>query len=153
MKFTPVLTIVAALLVSGCASVQMVSKEESTKAKEFNLPAQGKAGVYVYRDSFVGKALKKDIWIDGKCVGESAPDVFFYTEVEGGSRKIETESEFSPNALELVVEGGKNYFIRQYIKLGVLIGGAGLEQVAEEQGKKDVSKLEMAQTGKCSAKR
>ncbi|MFZ1712138.1 MAG: DUF2846 domain-containing protein, partial [Nitrosomonas sp.] len=80
--------------------------------------------------------------------------VFFYTEVEGEKlHKIDTESEFSPNTLELVLEAGKNYFIRQFIKIGVFVGGAGVEQVPEEQGKADITKLEMATPGKCSAAR
>ncbi len=154
MKIVSVVMLTATLLISGCASVDMASKAESAKAKEFNLPNQGNAGVYVYRDSFVGKALKKDVWIDGKCIGESAPDVFFYTEVEGGkNHKVDTESEFSPNTLELMFEAGKNYFIRQFIKIGVFVGGAGLEQIPEEQGKIAVAKLEMAKPGKCSAAR
>lgn len=130
----------------------MASKEESAKAKEFNPPSKGAAGVYIYRDSFVGKALKKDLWVNGKCVGESAPDVFFYTEVEGGkSHKIDTESEFSPNALVLLTEADKNYFVRQYIKMGVFVGGAGLELIPEQEGKQAVLKLEMAKPGKCSS--
>ena len=152
MKIVSVVILTATLLISGCASVDMASKAESAKAKEFNSPSQNNAGVYIYRDSFVGKALKKDIWIDGKCIGESAPDVFFYTEVEGGkNHKVDTESEFSPNTLELMFEAGKKYFIRQFIKMGVFVGGAGLEQISEEQGKIDVAKLEMAKQGKCSA--
>ncbi len=154
MKIVSVVTLAATLIISGCASVDMASKVESEKAKEFNSPSQGNAGVYIYRDSFVGKALKKDVWIDGKCIGETAPDVFFYTEVEGGkSHKIDTESEFSPNALELMFETGKKYFIRQFIKMGVFVGGAGLEQVSEEQGKIAVAKLEMAKPGTCSVVR
>ena len=154
MKIVSVIALTVALLVSGCASVDMASKAESAKAKEFNPPSQGNAGVYVYRDSFVGKALKKDVWIDGKCIGESAPDVFFYTEVAGGNNhKIDTESEFSPNTLELMFDAGQNYFIRQFIKIGVFVGGAGLEQIPEEQGKIAVAKLEMAKPGKCSAAR
>jgi hypothetical protein len=43
-----------------------------------------------------------------------------------------------------------NYFIRQYIKIGLFVGGAGLELVDEEEGKKDVSKLGMATKGTCS---
>ncbi|MDW5417569.1 DUF2846 domain-containing protein [Iodobacter sp. CM08] len=151
MKIFSVITLAATLFISGCASVDMASKADSAKAKEFNAPSQGKAGVYVYRNSFVGKALKKDIWVDGKCVGESAPDVFFFTEVEGGkTHKIDTESEFSPNTLEVMLEEGKNHFIRQYIKMGVFVGGAGVEQVPEEQGKNDVAKLSLAKSGKCS---
>jgi hypothetical protein len=106
----------------------------------------------LHRNSFVGKALKKDIWIDGKCIGESAPDVFFYAEVEGGkTHKIDTESEFSPNTLELMFDSGKNYFVRQFIKMGVFVGGAGVEQVSEQQGKIDVAQLELAQPGNCSS--
>ncbi len=110
MKIVAAFTLTATLLISGCASVDMTTKAESEKAKEFNLPSQGNAGVYIYRNSFVGQALKKDIWIDGKC-----------------------------------------YFIRQFIKMGAFVGGAGLEQISEEQGKIDVAKLDMAKSGKCSA--
>ena len=148
------LAITSALVLSGCASVNMASKAESAKAKQFNQPSPGNAGLYVYRDSFVGKALKKDIWVNGGCLGESAPDVFFYTEVAGGKvHKIDTESEFSPNGLELLTEANKNYFVRQYIKMGVLVGGAGVELIPEQQGKQAVAKLEMAQPGQCSTAR
>lgn len=130
----------------------MASKEDSAKAKEFSQPSPNNAGVYIYRNSFVGKALKKDIWIDGKCIGESAPDIFFYSEVKGGKTlKVDTESEFSPNTLELMVDAGKIYFSRQFIKMGVFVGGAGLEQVSEEQGKSDIAPLEMAKLGSCSS--
>ena len=154
MKVVSLFALAATMLVTGCASVNMASKEESAKAKEFNQPSPGNAGVYIYRNSFKGTALKKDIWIDGKCIGESAPDVFFYTEVEGGkTHKIDTESEFSPNTLELMFLSGKNYFIRQFIKRGVFVGGAGVVQVSEKQGMNDVVELDMAKLGNCSASR
>ncbi len=150
-KITLITTI--AVLMTGCASVNMASPEQSTQAKQFNSPSEGNAGLYIYRNSFVGKALKKDIWVDGKCLGESAPDVFFYTEVEGGKQHtLQTESEFSPNSLKMMVEAGKNYFIRQFIKMGVFAGGAGLEQISEEQGKADVTKLSLAAPGSCTSK-
>lgn len=135
----------------GCASVPMESKDTSSKAKTFAVPPEGKSGIYIYRNSSVGGALKKDVVVDGKCVGETAPDVFFYEVVDGNAEhKLSTESEFSANDLVLKTEGGKNYFVRQYIKLGVFVGGAGLEVVPEQQGKKDISKLAMAKKGTCS---
>lgn len=125
-------------------------QQKSDQAKQFDVPGPGNAGLYVYRNSFVGKALKKDLWVDGKCLGESASGVFFYTQVEGNKKhKIETESEFSPNALELFVETGKNYFVRQFIKIGAFVGGADLEVIPEEQGKTDVTQLGLAQPGTC----
>lgn len=138
-------------LLSGCASVPMESETVSAKAKAFNPPTDGNAGLYLYRTSGMGTALKKDIWLDGKCIGESAPNVFFYEEVKGNEEhKISTESEFSPNDLFLKTETGKSYFIKQYMKPGVFVGGANLELMEEGEGKKDVAELEMAKKGICS---
>jgi Protein of unknown function (DUF2846) len=154
MKTISALLLAATLVVSGCASVEMAPPNASSQSKEFNAPSQGKAGIYIYRDSFMGKMLKKDIWINGKCLGESGPDVFFYTEVEGGrTHKIETESEFSPNAMTLTAEPGQKYFIRQYTKVGLLVEGANLERVSEARGKAAIAKLNMAKTGTCSGAR
>jgi hypothetical protein len=152
MKIVSLLVLAAPLLITGCASVNMAPQADSAKAKQFNQPGANNAGVYVYRNGVLGAALKKDVWVDGKCLGQSAPNVFFYTEVEGGkNHKISTESEFSPNDVELTTAAGKNYFVRQYIKMGAFVGGAGLEQVTEEQGKTDIAKLELANTGNCSS--
>lgn len=90
------------------------------------------------------------MWIDGKCVGESAPDVFFHTQVTPGQHTLSTESEFSPNDLSIMVEAGRNYFYRQFIKMGLMVGGADLEQMSEADGKAAVAKLQLATGGTCS---
>ena len=144
-------SVLLSLLMAGCASVPMESTENSNQAKQFNAPTNGNAGLYIYRSGSLGGALKKDVWVDGKCIGETAPNIFFYQEVKGdGDHKLSTESEFSPNDLLVQTQGGKNYFVRQYIKFGVFVGGAGLEQVSEDVGKAEVAKLSMAKTGTCS---
>lgn len=135
----------AGILFSGCATVTMEPKEVSDKAKLFNPPSEGNAGVYIFRDSIIGTALVKSVWIDDKFIGRTAIKTFFYEEVKGGQEhKISTESEFSPNDLHLTVEEGKHYFVRQYIKPGLVIGGADLEIVKEEEGREIISVLEMA---------
>ena len=145
------LVVIVAFILGGCASVPMKSVKESNQAKQFKPPSNGKAGLYIYRDSFVGAALKKDVWVDGRCIGETASDIFFYEEVIGDKeRTVSTESEFSPNDLMLETKKDRNYFIRQYIKFGLFVGGAGLELVDTEKGKKAVSKLELAKKGTCS---
>ncbi len=145
------LVVGVASILGGCASVPMESKEASAQAKRFDVPADGNAGLYVYRDSFGGKALKKDIWVNDDCIGESASDVFFYTQLPGDKEHtISTESEFSPNSMRLLLERGKNYFVRQYIKLGAFVGGADLEVIEPEKAKTSISKLELAKSGTCS---
>ena len=135
----------ASSLFAGCASVPMESKEASQQAKSFNKPSGDNAGLYIYRAGGLGTALKKDIWVNDKCVGETAPNMFFYKEVKGGEEhKISTESEFSPNDLMVKAESGENYFIKQYIKMGVFVGGANLKLVDEHEGRNAVTKLELA---------
>ena len=146
------LTLAASILVlSGCASVPMESDAKSNLAKQFNPPSPNKAGVYVYRkDTHFGAALKKSVWIDKECIGETAKGVFFYHEVDGDKEHtISTESEFSPNALIINMKSGMLYFVEQFMKFGVFVGGAGVEQKDEETGKKELAELKMATKGSC----
>lgn len=150
------LKIMVPLLVSlafvGCASVPKVDQKQAQIIKQLNTPADGQAALYVYRsNSIVGSALKKDIWVDGECLGESSRGVFFYKELKGGSKHtVSTESEFSPNHLEIQVDSGKQYFVQQYIKAGLVVGGAGLKLVDQAEGKKAVQEYALAQSGQCS---
>ena len=139
----------------GCASVPMEAPEKSEKAKLFNAPSSGTSGIYIFReDTPVGAALKKDIWIDSKCIGETAKGIFFYTEVEGDKEHtISTESEFSPNDKVVKTNVGELYFFQQYIKFGVFVGGANLQQFDAEKGKQEVSKLKLAKQGNCNSTR
>ncbi|MDO8960612.1 MAG: DUF2846 domain-containing protein [Methylophilus sp.] len=151
MNKKTMLVALSTLLVVGCASVPMETTDKATAAKQFAPPPEGKAGLYIYRYGSFGAALKKDVWIDGECLGETARNVFFYEQVAGNQEhKISTESEFSPNDLLVKTESGKNYFIQQYIKFGVAMGGAGLKLVDEAEGKKQVEGLGLAMKGHCS---
>ena len=60
-----------AVLFTGCASVPLASQQSLSTAKEFKQPAADSSGLYVYRNSIMGAALKKDIKINGECLGES----------------------------------------------------------------------------------
>lgn len=139
-----------AVLMVGCASVPMHDIQTSGQAKVFKTPTNGNAGLYVYRDATLGAALKKDVWVDGECLGETAPKIFFYKEILGNQRHvITTESEFGNQDLWLETKAGENYFVKQVIRPGVFVAGAYLKAVEAEQGMKEVTKLDMAQTGKC----
>lgn len=139
------------VIFTGCASVKKASIEETIEAKKFENPEIDKSGLYVYRDSTFGGSLKKSVYINDECLGETAPNIFFYEKLQAGKEyKISTESEFSNNDLFLKFEGGKNYFVRQYIKLGVFVGGANLEIIEEEKAKESISKLDMAEKGICN---
>ena len=153
MKNKVILCSALLLGLSGCASVPTADSTVSNQAKSFEAPQKGSYGIYVYReDAFVGAALKKYVYVDGECIGETAPGIFFYHEVEGNKEhQVSTESEFSENHLTIYTEEGRNYFVNQYIKMGVFVGGAGVELVDESKGKAEVSKVDMAVKGKCQS--
>jgi Protein of unknown function (DUF2846) len=136
----------------GCASVPMASKELDAKVKTFAAPSDGKAGLYIFRDSMFGAALTKTVSLDGKVIGATAGKTFFYTEVQPGSLTLATQSEFSDNSLGIAVQSGKNYFVRQFIKMGVFVGGANLELVDEKTGKEAVLQCELAAPAPGAAK-
>jgi len=136
--------LISVSLLSGCASVPMAPTEQDIAAKEFAKPTGDKAGLYVFRDTFVGQALKKTVSLDGVVIGETANKVFFYREITPGDHTLSTESEFSDNSITFQAEKENNYFAEQYIKIGVFVGGANVRMVSEEEGKKKVMGCHLA---------
>ena len=57
-------------ILTGCASVPMESPEKDQAYKTFPAPPQDQAGLYIFRDSMLGAALKKTVKIDDEVVGE-----------------------------------------------------------------------------------
>ena len=135
----------AVLLTSGCASVPMASEALDAEKKAFENPPANLAGLYIYRNSSFGGALKKTITVNGEVIGSSAPMTYFYKQVPPGPTTISTESEFSDNTLTIDAAGGKNHFVRQYLRIGVFVGGANLEAVSEEEGKEGVLECKLAE--------
>lgn len=148
MKLFKIITLLfVSILFIGCsAKVDLADPKLDNEAKEFSQPDNNSSGIYIYRDSFVGKALKKSIYLDGIRLGETADRTYFYKVISSGKHTVETESEFSNNKLDIHTSGGKNYFIRQFIKMGVFVGGADLEQVDEGTAKKSIMKSRLIKT-------
>lgn len=143
-KFLVSSIVVFLFAISGCASVPMAPKDQDLALKKFTPPPIDKAGLYIYRNTFGGQALKKTLSIDGKVIGETANKVYFYKLISPGQHTLATESEFSDNSIIFEAMGGRNYFAEQYIKVGVFVGGANVKMVDEEEGKTEVLKCKLA---------
>jgi hypothetical protein len=143
-KMIMFLILVLLVNLTGCASVPMAPTADDQLRKQFSAPTEGKAGLYIFRDSVFGSALTKVIYIDDQIIGATAPNTYFYKEISPGQHKLTTQSEFGNNDLSINTNSGINYYVRHYIKMGVFIGGANLEQVSEEDGKKSVLDCNLA---------
>ncbi len=144
MKFLKLLIGLIAILpifLTGCVSVEKSSVSSSLYAKEFNTPPKGYAGLYIYRNTMYGASLKKSLYVDGRYIGETDRNCFFYRLVKPGIHFLQTESEFSENSLRLNAEEGMNYYINQRIKMGVFVGGASLRKIPENKAQRYIRKL------------
>jgi len=55
----------------------------------------------------VGQALKKNIYLDGLLLGETANKTYSYKEIKPGQYQLSAESEFSDNTIKFQAESGK----------------------------------------------
>lgn len=128
-------------LLTGCASVPMASPELDSKAKSFNV-APGKSNIYIYRNENFGAAMKLAVVVDGKALGQTAAKTYFAVEVEPGKHTVVSMAENTSN-LDLVTEVGKNYFVWQEVKMGVLSARSKLQLVDEATGKAAVGECKL----------
>jgi hypothetical protein len=144
IKKVILMAMLSCVFLSGCATVPMAPSEQDTSLKTFPQPSQDKAGLYIFRTSTIGSALKKNVYLDSVLLGETAPKTYFYKEITPGQHQVSTESEFSDNVITFQAEIGNNYFCEQYIKMGVFVGGANLKMVSSQEGMEEVSKCRLA---------
>lgn len=143
-KILIVVTLAFSVHLTGCATVPMAPAADDQLRKQFSSPGEGKAGLYIYRNSNFGAALTKVVYLDDQVVGATAPMTYFYREIAPGQHTLSTQSEFSNNDLPITANSGSNYYVRQYMKMGLFVGGANLELVSEEEGRKGVSECNLA---------
>lgn len=137
-------TLLSAIIVSGCAAVPMASREEDAAAKQFPVPKDGKAAVYIYRNSMLAPSFKWKISLDGAVLGETANKVYFYKVIEPGKHVVSAKSVLSEGTLPFDAAPSRNYYIEQYITIGGFTGGTNLKMVNEEEGMRAVLECGMA---------
>ena len=136
--------LLAALVVSlvGCASVPMGDTRKDSTLKSF----KGKpdlAGVYIYRNETLGGAIRMDVEVDGKPLGQTAAKTYFYTELAPGKHLITSKSENS-DTLEINALPGKLYYIWQEVKMGVLYARTKLHLIDDAEGQRGVLETQLA---------
>ena len=140
----------------GCSSVQYESAHADKSAKEFSAPSdKDTTGVYIYRDSsmfdvaesgllLVNFVDEYKVYIDDKCVGNLGDGMYIYVPVDGNkTHVVETDSEFGRNKERIYMKAGENIYIRQYLKMGVVVAGAGIEVAKADEAKKIIKDLKM----------
>jgi hypothetical protein len=143
MKKLILATFVAINLV-GCASVDMSTPQQDAEAKKFSAPKEN-AAVYVYRNESMGAAVKMDVDIDGKPIGQTVAKTFLYKEVTPGKHIITSKAE-NDSEIEIDAKPGMLYYVWQEVKMGILYARTKLQLVSESEGKLGVTETKLAVT-------
>ena len=99
-----------------------------------------KALKYVIRPTHVGYAVQSKLAVDGKWVGVSRVNNYFYLTLEPGPHYFCSEMSEEDALLSLVVVAGKTYYLQQKISM---VGG-DLQLLDEEEGKKGLAKCRLS---------
>ncbi|NME03796.1 DUF2846 domain-containing protein [Aeromonas sp. DNRA1] len=114
----------------------MADATADAQAKQFVAPKDA-ANLYIYRNETFGTAVKMPLLVDGSAVGDTVAHSYILKQVTPGSHTITSKSE-NDATLTLSTEAGKNYYVWQEVKMGLLMARSKLSQVSEEEGKQGV---------------
>jgi hypothetical protein len=134
--------IVVAVLATGCASVPKATLEADRFAKEFRT-TPGRTNLYVFRDETFGAAVKMTVALDGRILGDTAAKTFLLASVDPGSHALVSKTE-NDARLDFVAEPGKNVYVWQEVKMGVMMARSKLQLVDEESARARINECSLA---------
>lgn len=133
---------VLALNLIGCASVTMGDAKQDAALKTFTI-AKDKTGVYIYRNESMGAAIKMDVELDGKPIGQTAANTYLYKEVTPGKHTFTSKAE-NNSSIEVDAKPGTLLYIWQEVKMGFMGARSKLQLVDQAQGQKGVNETKLA---------
>lgn len=143
-KLMTAVALAATVLATGCASVQMASPEMDSAAKTYAVKP-GMANIYVYRSEVMGAAVKMPVALNGKLVGDTGAKTFLLLQVPPGRHTIVSKTE-NDSTVTVDAAPGRNYFVWQEVKMGLMSARSALQLVDEATGKAAVSDLKLVHT-------
>lgn len=135
------LLLVVGLSLVGCAAPPIASGDRDLAAKAFT-PQPGKGNIYVYRNEHFGAAVPMDVLVNGDLVGKTGAQTYFALMVTPGKHTITSKAE-NVSTVDLSVEAGKNYFVWQEVKMGLLFARTQLQLVDEATGRAGVNECKL----------
>ena len=143
-KYLAAAMLVAAMGMTGCASVPMAARSDDAAAKQF-APVADKGTVYIYRDEIMGSAIKMPLLVDGISIGDTGPKTYLEVALPPGTHSVTSKTE-KDVTISVDVQAGKTYFIWQEVKMGMWAARSQLHIVDEAKGKKGVLECSMVRT-------
>lgn len=98
-----------------------------------------RALLYVLRPTSVGAAIKSFFFVDDTIVGINRGSSYFFVDVPPGRHVLWSKSE-NVDAVEMVLEAGKTYYVQQQVQMGGFKARTKLEVLSDEDGRVKLEK-------------
>lgn len=122
-----------------CVTVPLADMKQDAAAKKFQTDPNGKATIYIVRNSLGVKRQASVISIDGKAFADLGPFNYLIALLPAGHHKIVASADKKAE-LHLNAEAGKLYFVKTDLSLLFFTVSSHLNVVEETKGKAMVEK-------------
>jgi len=92
----------------------------------------------------MGSAIKLPLLLDNESIGDTGPHTYAFRQIEPGKHTITSKAE-KDATIDFTAEAGKNYYVRQEVKMGVWAARTGLVLEDEATGENGVKGWKMIQ--------
>jgi len=118
----------------------MIVQEERVYAE----PTEDTAVVYVVRPASLGKAVKSWTFVGQEPIGANKGKHYTFATVEPGKHLFWARAE-NTSAIELDIEAGKTYYLKQKVKMGGIKARVKLLEIDETEGRAALEKCKYTQ--------
>lgn len=133
-KFNIYILLIISIFFVGCASGGPKYSEFAPSISNLE-PDNGR--IFVYRPSALGAAIRPDIKLNGKVIGEAISHGFFYVDLEPGNYEMITSTEVD-RKLSFTLDNGQIRFVRLNIAMGFFVGHVYPELVEYQVANKEI---------------
>ncbi|HTO42646.1 MAG TPA: DUF2846 domain-containing protein [Burkholderiales bacterium] len=113
---------------TGCGTASLAPASADTTAKLLQPPPEGKAVIYLFRNSPPSYGWVIPVTLDGKDMGVTNAQTYFRWEVAPGEHMIISRT-VDWSGMVINAEGGKTYYVWQDIGVGLFVPTSELKQV------------------------
>jgi len=107
-------------------------------------PIGEKATVYVIRNSIVGSLIRMVVECNGMKIGSTKAKQYLYTLLDPGAYTFVSTTPENKASLDITLEAGKTYYIKQKVKMGIVVARTGLELMNEADAKKALNDCKLS---------
>jgi hypothetical protein len=121
-------------MLAGCAQVPMADPQADQMAKAFPMPAPGKGALYVYRTGYMGIARPVDVQVVGGRRAQLGSNTYLRLEGPPGPIEVDCKVGDKTGAGQVVIDEGRTRYVEVSLKIGALLPGCEVSEVAPQQG-------------------